>query len=462
MTEILLWATGFVLALTMVIVYSRTRDPLHPIMYLAPMLGYIHVYIPAIYFYRDQLGDYFRDPAQLEYALTFTLAAVAAFCVGCAMPRIPPEARNIVRAPLQLSPRAAEVLKKVSYVLAAIGVAAYFYGLSRTGGLMEAYSRPKGGGSTASGYISSAYLLTIPALMIYLISRRSRRMDLKTGLIVLVFLSPHLLHGFLSASRGTTFLALAAMLFGWYLATSQRPSLHLTLAGFVGLGLLMLFLKTYRRDIYIGSEFDFDRSRAIEAFAPSEPTVGDTSVFSYGLILASAHHGFHYWGQRVLVQLLVRPIPRQLWPTKYEDMGMGWMVTQPGTAGISNTDWIEAVGWFPDRGSAAGIVADSFLEFGWGGLALCFLVGYLYAYLWRQALLRRGIWNLLYFEAAVVSVFVPTQSFLSAWLYRFTFLAVPTILIMLWIRRLVRKALERGHLMPRIPEKIISLVDWKS
>lgn len=462
MTEMLLWATGAVLAFAMVIVYRRTRDPLHPIIYLAPMLGYIQVYIPSIYFYRDQLVDYFPDPSQLEYALIYSLVAIIAFCIGCATPKIPPGAMRSVHAPLQITPRASEVLRKVSYVMAGVGIAAYFYGLSRTGGLFEAYSRPKGGGSTASGYVSSAYLLTIPALMLYLVSRRSKKMDLKTSLIVLLFLSPHLLHGFLSASRGTTFLALAAMLFGWYLATAQRPSLHLTLAGFVGLGLLMLFLKTYRRDIYIGSEFAFDSTRAIEAFAPSEPSVGDTSVFSYGLILASSHHDFHYWGRRLLVQLIIRPIPRQLWPTKYEDTGMGWMVTQPGTAGLANTDWIEAVGWFPDRGSAAGLVADSFLEFAWGGIALCFLIGYLYAYLWKQAMVHRGIWNLLYFEAAVVSVFIPTQSFISAWLYRFIFLAAPTILIMLAIRHRVRKAMETGQMRPRIPEKIINMIDWRS
>ena len=43
--------------------------------------------------------------------------------------------------------------------------------------------------------------------------------------------------------------------------------------------------------------------------------------------------------------------------------------------------------------------------------------------------MKQGIWTIVYFEACIVSVYLPTQGLSSAWAYRFIFLAVPTILI---------------------------------
>jgi hypothetical protein len=74
-----------------------------------------------------------------------------------------------------------------------------------------------------------------------------------------------------------------------------------------------------------------------------------------------------------------------------------------------------------------GFTADLFLEFSWGGLIGCLLLGTFYGGLWRRAKQFGGLWVLLYIEAAALSVYVPTQS-VSAVLHRFLFMFVPTLI----------------------------------
>lgn len=461
MIEPLIYLTGIVLLFSMARAYFRTRDPFHPMLYLGLMMLYVYVYVPLVFVRRGELARFFRSEEDIEFAVLLTLLGVALFCIGCLQPRIARKLRDAARTPLQLSPAVRSRLITISYVLGGIGVVAYFHALSLKGGLVSAYSAPKGGGWSASGYVSSAYLLTIPALMLYLVGRGRRKMDGKTLFVLALFMSPHVIHGLLSASRGTTFLAFATLVFGWYLSMARRPSIQLTVGGFAAVGLLMLFLKTYRSEIYIGSDFQIEKRPLIEIVAPATGTVGDTSIFSYGLITVSRFHNHHFWGKRLFVQIIVRAVPKQIWPTKYEDTGMSWMVTDPGSSGLSNNRWIEALGWLPDRGSAAGFVADSFLEFSWGGLLACYLIGLFYGFLWRRALIHKGLWTVLYFEAAVVSVYLPTQSLISAWLFRLLFLALPTLLLA-WIVRFRWSEPRRKKLAAegRKPPKLVEILDF--
>ena len=427
--EPLLWLTGLLVILTMAIAFQRNRDPLHPLLYLGPMLFYIYAFVPAVLYYRDLFSERFANEPDLVYAQTVTCVSVLFFCIGILRYRIPAGALHSKPINWNFSPLARKRLLVLSYWFGIIGVGAFIYILVKSGGLSQVYSAPKGGGRADSGYITSAPLFSILAMILYLLSQQGRKMNLKTALILLVLISPHLLHGLLAASRGTTFLALATLVFGWYLTSPKRPSPRVIMAVIVGIGLLMIFLKSQRREIYIGSSLEFNQETFQESLIPSSAESGDTTTYSWGLMLTSRHFNQHYWGRRYAVQLFVRPIPKQLWPTKYEDTGMESMVTSPGSGGMTYSQWLEAVGWVPNAGSATGFIADAYLEFAWGGLAICYLIGTLYGYLWRQSVMKQGIWTIVYFEACIVSVYLPTQGLSSAWAYRFIFLAVPTILI---------------------------------
>ena len=197
------------------------------------------------------------------------------------------------------------------------------------------------------------------------------------------------------------------------------------------LGGLMLFLVSNRRNIYLGSDLDFDRQAFVDRLVVRDGSSGQEFIYSSGLILTAERLDRFYWGRRYFGILFVRPIPRQVWPTKYEDLGLGWMVNQPGTGGFSDWEWLGAVGFRPLRGSAGGFVADMFLEFWWFGVIVCYLIGRLYGYCWTRSVRSGQFWTLVYVELLALSVYLPAQS-VQAWLYRALLLTVPTGILWKW------------------------------
>jgi oligosaccharide repeat unit polymerase len=451
MMEQLIWATGILLLGAMGIAYYKYRDPLHPMMYLGPMLFYMYAFVPATLFYHDLIGEFFHDESRLVMAQTVNLCGLLLFSVGCLSGRIPARAQFFLQVPFQLLPVTRIRLVRASYALAAIGLGTCLFQMAQSGGLMAVYGEAKGGtlGGLSSGYASEAPLLTIPATMLYLLSQTGERLKVKTVALMLLFNLPHLGYAILGARRGPAFMVFATLLFGWYVARSRRPALRTVVAWLGGVGILMMFLISHRSQIYIGSDFSFDQEALTEAILPSKTGVGDTTVYAWGLIVASDFHHKHTWGRRYFTQLFIRPIPRQIWPTKYEDMGMGLVVNQPGSGGMTSSEWVSALGWVPDAGSAAGFIADAFVEFSWAGMIVCGLVGWFYGVLWKRSILLKGVYSLLYIEAAIVSVYIPTQSVLSAWFYRFLLLAAPTYLVWKWLT--FRRRQPPRHVMPKPP-----------
>jgi hypothetical protein len=201
----------------------------------------------------------------------------------------------------------------------------------------------------------------------------------------------------------------------------------------VGIGLALVGIAVFalfsqRSEIFLGSSFDFSTARFWNAIAPSQASAEDDTVYLYGLVNVSHEHGRHYWGVRYLATYFIRPIPRQLWPTKYSDLGLGWMVDQEDVAGITDEEWRSSVGWLPVRGSACGFAADLYLEFSTLGLLFCPFLGYFFAWLWRRAAVSGGYWTILYIQSAALTIYVPTQS-ISAVFHRFLFTSLLTFVM---------------------------------
>ena len=91
-------------------------------------------------------------------------------------------------------------------------------------------------------------------------------------------------------------------------------------------------------------------------------------------------------------------------------------------------DWIAAVGWLPQVGSAAISIADLFAEFGWGAIVAFYLLGRGFTFLYDKRNRLGGVWTLLYLEALIPSIYLATQSF-EAFYYRYLILAVPTVVV---------------------------------
>lgn len=423
----LIWLTGGVVLTAMVVAYRSSRDPLHPLMFLGPILIYIYCLQPALLHQGDQLSPFFPDRSVLVYVHIVNLLGVALFCAGCLRIRV--RFRDARSSPRTFTPPREMLrrLRSLAYLLGLFGVGNSLYMLSLRGGIIAAFSAPKGGGSASSGYLSESPMLTLPAIVFYLMSLHGQRVRPRNIAMILLFASPHLIYGLLGSRRGPLFLILAALLWSWYLVSSRRPSLRFILTSVALIGVMVAFVISHRRQLYLGSDFDFNPSLILQSFSSAEATPGDLYVVGSGQILNSRFHGKHLWGHRYAVTFFIRPIPKQIWPTKYEDSGMPEFARGNPNC-FDNRQWMQSLHWTPDRGSAVGFVADMYLEFGWGFAALSYVLGSLFNLLWQRAVTRKGLWTVLYIEASILSLYLPAQS-VGAWLYRFLLLAIPSVFV---------------------------------
>jgi oligosaccharide repeat unit polymerase len=335
-------------------------------------------------------------------------------------------------------------------MLGLVANAAYWYGIANSGGFLAVYSQTKGHYSAGSGWINEMVNLGIPGSALLLFAWEGRRRYQRYLPLALFAVLPLLTHGFFGGRRGPTFIVLTTLLFGWYVASGKRARVWKVTLQLGLVGVFVLFLFSQRRYNAVGSELDLSLGRFIEKVLPAQsPDVyhSDDTIFLYGYLNGIETTGSYHWGQRYAATYVVRPIPRQIWPTKYEDLGLEWMANprQGDFAGISETEWMDILGWVPVPGSAAGFIGDLFLEFSWGGLLGCFLFGWLFAWIWSQGARWGGVWTLLYMQLAALSVYVPTQS-VSAVLHRFLLMAVPTVV--LW-----RLYIRPSEALPSEPEQ---------
>jgi oligosaccharide repeat unit polymerase len=438
MFELLLILTALVIGVAMWGGYLRTGDALMPMIVFGPMLLYVYVYSPAMLLYHGELERFFPDLAQLDYVALVNLLGVGLFCLGCVA------ASRQVRGALKwggvleqitLDERTRARLFNVACVFGFIAVAGFVYMVYDNGGPWAVFSRPKPFLSAASGVIGEMPMLAYPAIVLLAITLRGRKIRLEHVMLALFFASPHLIMASLGGRRGPAFLILSALVVSWYVARDRRPSLRVVVGMVACLGVLMLFLASNRHNLYLGSEREVDPEAFAERLTASEGSGGQEFIYASGLMLSAEQLDHFYWGLRYFTLLFVRPIPKFIWPTKYEDLGLGWMVNEPGTAGLSDMVWLRSVGFLPLRGSASGFIADAFVEFWWFGLIVCYLIGRLYGYCWTRATDSGNIWTVVYVQLLVLSIYLPAQS-VGAWLYRALLLIIPTWI--LWERIVVR------------------------
>lgn len=436
---------GLMLLAAMWHAYVTTRDPLHPLIYLAPLCLYSYSLKPIMLDYIGMMEAFF-EPDQRYYGQLVNALGLAAFCLASLY-----HANRVQRARVSgsaikadfdqvLTPVARERVLAIAWLLGGVAVGTYWIMIISVGGVEVVYGEVKGGITTASGYVNEMPMLCLCAIgMLYLAWTR-QRFTIGRVLLLLVMGSPLIVHGLLGSRRGPTFMVISALLIGGYLVSPRRPKLITVFSAVAFLGTLILFLVSNRDRIFIGSRA-IDEWTTGTARQVQDLSVGDDWVHSTGTIITSRDTHTHFWGTRILVNLFVRPIPKQIWPDKYIDTGFGWLEGQEDMLGMTDNEWRNSLGWVPARGAAAGMVADLYLEFAWLGILGCWGIGWVYSWLWQNMVLRRGIWSLLYMYAAILSIYVPTQNVTDAWIYRLIMLSVPTII--LW-RLLVQPVLTPG------------------
>ena len=405
----LIWGVIIIVALAMLYAYFGSKDVFHPLMFTGPMMAFMYAWMPLKLDGIGGLAGFFQRD-QLEFVQSVNMLGVACFLLGCLSLgcRLP-----VLRKP---EPKASpQVLKLCGLVLGCIGLVAWITTVIHgTGGDLSGYH----GGWDDSGYIRDASLLMFTAFLLILAAAMREGLRLGHLLPLGLFIAPLMIEATFTARRGPTFMIAVVLTIGWYMNRKKRPALLLAGGAGLGLGLLMLFLVSNRQNIYLGSDEQLttDVTSIVE-----KPDTGNEYIYGAGTLLSVDQRANYYWGRRYLAQVLIRPIPSSVWPTKYEDFGVPELLHNAGTGeGLEET-----MGWEGADGSAPGIIADLWVEFHWGNLLVLFILGSLYSYVWRRSQLDGGPWIAQYVIMSALSVYLVMQT-MEAVIFRLLILSVPT------------------------------------
>jgi hypothetical protein len=395
-------------------------------LFLGPLFVYGTVIDP--WAVRNELPRFFRSDHDVVLVLILNLASVVALVCGTLHRHRGCHIRRGVKTVSKTGERSQ--LQRAALVLVLVSLAAYAYGIANVGGFTAAFSRAKGGGSAGSGYINEAMNLGLVAGAMVSLSRLRMGWDAAMRGMVVLGLLPNLLQGTFGGRRGPLFLALTSLVVSWLVVRRKAPRVWMMGTALAVVVLSVGFVWSQRQFLHLGSErAEVDWESFWSTLAVGDTTEGNNFIYGAGFVVATHNAQKFTWGREALVTLVVRPIPRQLWPTKYKDVGAEWITNEyPGLGHLEPTDWLSAVGWLPLTGSAASSIADLFGEFSWGAVIVMYLIGRGFAELRVRRTAKGGMWVLLYIEALVLTVYLATQSF-EAFYYRFLILAVPTVII---------------------------------
>ena len=404
-----------------VIALDGSRDVFHPLVFICPMFLFLYAWMPWKLNADDGLLRYF-DLDQLVFIQRLNLLGVGAFIVAafaCGL-RLK-QARPQV---LALPPLAWRRLLIGAAITGAVGTLCWGISIHNVGGFVHAYSASYAGGWDDSGYIRDGSLLMLVGILLA-IAAYSAGAKLSPALLLIVFFTlPWLSQSLLAARRGPTFAWTVVVLMGWYIHRGKRPPV--LAAGLLGLclGWAVLFLVTNRSNIYLGSSFNVTTD--VTSIA-DKPDTGNEYIYGTASVMATRQSGHYYWLRRYLAQVLVRPIPSAIWPTKYVDFGVPELLQNAGTgAGI-----VETMGWVIPPGSAPGIVADLWVELSWLSIVAMAALGCSYAVVWRKAVTLGGAWASQYTLLAALSIYLVMQT-MEAVIFRTLLLSIPCWLTWRW------------------------------
>ena len=451
--ETLLVVTGLVAVGGAVIALDGSRDVFHPLVFIGPMLAFLYAWMPWKLLDGGGLGQYLDDDQLLSVQRLFLLGVVA-FVIAClaaglrgararsSSARGPHLASGAARSS-EMAPR----LLAGGAVAGAIGLLCWAVTIVNVGGFVNAYSTSYAGGWDDSGYVRDGSLLLLTGILLAVTALSMGASRLWSVGVITVFSLPWLSQALLMARRGPTFAYVLIVMMGWYFNRRKRPPILLVGLFGICLGWLVLFLVTNRGAIYLGSNFDVqtDVSGIVE-----KPDTGNEYIYGSGTVLATERRDHYFWMRRYLAQILVRPIPSAVWPTKYEDFGVPELLHNAGTG----EGFGDALGWVGAAGSAPGIVADLWAEMWWLAVPAMALLGYGYGWVWRRAIDRGGPWTSQYVILSALSIYLVMQT-MEAVIFRTILLSAPCWLSWVWALR-TPVAGQRGQVLPRRAATIIS------
>ena len=435
MFEFYLWGVLIISIIGLLMAFGLTRDCFHPLMILLPMILVIYWYTPWV-LARDGQLDPFLDIEQRDFVQTIYFFGVVALLLGCFAGSGLRHA-SFGRTDRLTAALSSPTLRSAGYLVGALALAGWCVTIVGVGGLSQAFGAAYGGGWSDYGYLRDAQLALFPAIMMLMPTLVNKKSGPGFKMVLFLFAIPSLTQGLLGARRGPTFMLFATLGMTWYLYRNRRPALFRMAVSATCLGYLILFLVTNRNSIYIGSSFtglDYDVVGVLtgtQAHTEQYGSSGNEYIYGAGSILNAETSNHFFWGRRYLAEILVRPVPRQLWPNKYAAFGVPELEKNAGTGGKI---FHETLGWDGSVGSAPGIIADLWIEIRYGAIPAMALIGWLYGRSWRMAIEKGGFWILQYVVAVVLSLYLIMQT-MEAVIFRFLILSAPIWLIWFLMRR---------------------------
>ena len=426
MFELLLLAAAGLAIAAAVIAYDGSRDVFHPLLFIGPMLAFLYGWMPWKLLQHNGL-DRFFDGDQLRFVQTLNVLGIAAFVLGCLAAGVRFRRTRDNHAVVKLTPRVLSRLMMGAAILGSIGLVCWMVTIVNVGGFVAAFSNSYGGGHDDSGYVRDAAMLLLVALLLIMTSLSAGGPRITGITLGLIFGLPWAASALLMGRRGPTFNLVVVALMGWYLNRRKRPPLLLVAAGGLLLGWFVLFLVTNRSEIYLGSSFDVKTDVSSEV---EKPNTGNEFIYGSGTVLSAERRDHYFWMRRYLAQILIRPIPSAIWPTKYEDFGVPELLFNAGTG----EGFGDALGWVGATGSAPGIIADFFVEVWWFAVPLMEVVGWAYGFVWRRAVTRGGPWGTQYIILAALSIYLVMQTG-EAVIFRTIELSLPCWFVWSWAIR---------------------------
>ena len=411
---------GFLCICVAYLCIRRTRNWLD--LGFVSALGFAVFYclVPLYTLSQPELWLFISETQASSYLLT-SLAFCLAFFAGVA-PRSKVDKQRAGRT--FTSPAG---LITVGLILATVSLVFFFYNVFEQGGLSRVYGSAYGGAWANSGYAREAPLLSLPAALFIALGMRGARVRPALAVaLILVSVTPLLLHGFLGARRGYIFMAIAAVGTSLFLARILKPRFANILIGATVTGLLMLTFVSNRDSFFVGGDWAIE-SNPLEILDVRE---GQEFVFATAIHEAASQSGVHYFGGRYLTVVAIRPIPRQIWPDKYEDAAALFGTPNLEKEGqyVPDNVFISTVGWRQETGSAPGLIADVYLEFGAYGAIFMFVFGLSLRAIERRAHSRFNFVILKYATVGLL-IYAIAQGF-EPFIFRLLFTVIPAVILL--------------------------------
>jgi hypothetical protein len=329
--------------------------------------GFLYIVQPLYFMGTGEL-QFLLSEAQVTRAIAWPAIALACFMLGWRIPPSPP-------LPARTWPAAR--LWAFGLFSSLFGLAAYSVFVLRSGGFGGMYSMQHGAAldwndNTAYLYMSPWWIIAGTATMIlaacHVGGSRWR------FAVPAVFTAALLVNAALMASRGFLFATAAATLSAVAIGKGWKVTLPKVAPAALAMGLGVLAMVGFRSVLYTGG-IDAPAPEPAEALGRAMGSDVNSSVHRmtgnefvvHAAVLDTVDAtGKYHYGRNWLYVYLVHPIPRVLWPDKPYSFE---------SSGIDGADISATTGVVVADGSAPGIVADLYANFGRYSLLFFWIFG---------------------------------------------------------------------------------------